>query len=150
MEAHLWAFVNFKQNDWARPIPIAEFAYNDAKNANTGHTPFKLNCGYHFWVSEEEDIDPCSKSKLADKLSAEPQDLMTVCQENLHPAQKLQKRAYDKGVKLKSYIPGDKVWLNSKYLKTKQNRKLEAKLFGPFQILHPVGKQAYKLELPKK
>ena len=27
---------------------------------------------------------------------------------------------------------------------------MKAKFFGPFQILHPVGKQAYKLELPRK
>ena len=27
---------------------------------------------------------------------------------------------------------------------------MEAKLFEPFRVLHPVGKQAYKLELPKK
>ena len=32
---------------------------------------------------------------------------------------------------------------------TKQNRKLETKFFRPFWVLHPVGKQAYKLELPK-
>ena len=57
---------------------------------------------------------------------------MTVCRENLHHAQELQKRAHDKGVKPRSYAPGDKVWLNSKYIKTKQNRKLEAKFFGPF------------------
>ena len=46
---------------------------------------------------------------------------MTVCQKNLHHAQKLQKRAYNKGVKARSYALGEKVWLNSKYIKTKQN-----------------------------
>ena len=49
---------------------------------------------------------------------------MTVCLENLHHAQKLQKRAHNKGVKPTSYASGDKVWLNSKYIKTKSNRKL--------------------------
>ena len=75
---------------------------------------------------------------------------MTVCQENLHHAQKLQKRAHNKGVKPKTYAPSDKVWLNNKYIKIKQNRKLEAKFFGPFRVLYPIGKQAYKLELPKE
>ena len=40
--------------------------------------------------------------------------------------------------------------MNSKYIKTKCNQKLEAKFFGPFRVLQLVGKQAYKLELPKK
>ena len=31
MEAYLRAFVNFKQNDWTRLLPMAEFAYNNAK-----------------------------------------------------------------------------------------------------------------------
>ena len=75
---------------------------------------------------------------------------MTVYQKNPHHAQELQKQAYDKGVKPRSYVPGEKVWLNSKYIKTKRNWKLEAKFFGPFRVLHPVGKQAYKLELPKR
>ena len=101
-------------------------------------------------MSYKEKVDPRSKSKSADKLSAELRELMFVCRENLHHAQELQKRAHDKGVKPKSYAPGDKVWLNSKYIKTKRNRKLEAKFFGPFRVLHPIGKQAYKLELPKK
>ena len=150
MEAYLQAFVNFEQNDWARLFPMAEFAYNNAKNASTGHTPFELNCGYHPCVSYKEDLDPRSKSKTAEELSSELRNLMAVCQQNLHHAQELQKRAHDKGVKPRSYAPGDKVWLSSKYLRTKRNRKLEAKFLGPFRVLHPVGKQAYKLKLPKK
>ena len=73
--------------------------------------------------------------------------------ENLCHTPEFPKRARDRGVKPRSYAPGDKVWLNSKYIKIKRNRKLEAKFFGPFRVLHPVGpgrEQAYKLELPKK
>ena len=75
---------------------------------------------------------------------------MIVCQENLHHAQKLQKQAYNKRVMSWSYAPGNKGWLNSKYMRTKYNHKLEVKFFGPFQVLHPIGKQAYMLKLLKK
>ena len=149
MEAYLQVFVNFKQNDWARLLPMAEFAYNNANNSSTGHTLLELNCGYHPRVSFKEDTNPRFQSKLTDELSAELQDLITVCQENLHHTQDLQKQAHNQGVKPKSYAPSDKVWLNMKYINIKRNRKLEAKIFRPFRVLYPVGKQAYKLELPK-
>ena len=150
MEAYLRAFMNWEQNDWARLLPMAEFAYNNSKNASTGHTPFELNCGYHPRMSYEEEVDPRSQSKSADELSEELRELMVVCRENLHHTQELQKRAHDKGVKPRSYVPRKKVWLNSKFIKTKRNGKLEAKFFGPLQVLHLVGKQAYKLGLLKK
>ena len=47
IEAYLWVFVNFKQNDLARLPPMAEFAYNNIKHASTNHTPFELNYGYN-------------------------------------------------------------------------------------------------------
>ena len=129
---------------------MAKFMYNNAKNAIIGHMPFELNYGYYLWMSYKEEVNSRSKSKSANKLSAELKELMIICQENFHHTQKLQKQAHNKGVKPRNYASHDKVWLNSKYIKTKQNRKLKAKFFGPFWVLHPIGKQAYKLEFPRK
>ena len=70
MEVYLRAFVNFKQNELARLLTMAEFVYNNTKNASTGHTPFELNYDYHSWMSYEEDVDPCFQSKLVDELLA--------------------------------------------------------------------------------
>ena len=57
---------------------------------------------------------------------------MTICQENIYHTQELQKQAYNKSVKLRYYALSDKVWLNCKYIKTKQKQKLEDKFFGLF------------------
>ena len=89
MEAYLRAFVNFKQNNWARLLPMAEFAYNNTKNASPSFTPFELNCGYHPRVFYKEVLDLRLKSRTAEELFSELQELMTVCQQNLYHAQKL-------------------------------------------------------------
>ena len=149
IEAYLRAFLNFKENNWTRLLPMAKFTHNNAKNASTGYISFELNCSYHPWMSYKEEVNSRSKSNSADKLLALLIELMIVCQENLHHAQNLQKRAHNKGVKPRNYAPSEKIWLNSKYIKIKQNQKLEAKFFGPFRVLHPDRKQAYKLDLPR-
>ncbi len=105
---------------------MAEFAYNNTKNASTGHIPFKLNGGYHPRVSFEEDVDLRSRSCSANELAEELRELMEICCQNLSHAEELQKRAHDKGVKSRSYAPGEKILLNSKYTKTKRNKKLES------------------------
>ncbi len=59
IESYLRVFVNLEQNNWAKLLLIAKFTYNNAKNANTGHTSFELNCGYYFRASYKEDVNPC-------------------------------------------------------------------------------------------
>ena len=78
---------------------MAEFAYNNSKNASTSYMPFELNCDYHLWMSYKEEVDPRSQSKSADKLSEKLRELMIIFYENFYHAQKLQKQAHDKGVK---------------------------------------------------
>ncbi len=83
IEMYLRVFVNEEQNDWARLLSIAEFAYKNDKNASTGHTLFELNFGYHPRVSFENDVDPRSRSCSANKLAEELRGLMEVCCQNL-------------------------------------------------------------------
>ena len=71
MEAYFWAFVNFEQDNLTQLLFIAEFAYNNTKNTNTGHASFELNCGYHFCLFYMQDIDFCLNSKFTEKLSSE-------------------------------------------------------------------------------
>ena len=111
---------------------MAKFAYNNAKNTSTDHTLFKLNYGYHPCVSYKEDLDPHSKSKTTEKLSSKLQNLMAVYQQNLYHTQEFQKQAHNKGVKPQSYALGDKVWLSSKYFRTKRNCKLKANFLNLF------------------
>ena len=89
MKAYFRAFVNYEQDNWARLLPMAEFAYNNAKHASTGYTSFKLNCGYHPRVSYKEDVNSRSKSKAADELTEKLRNLMAACRENLQHAKEL-------------------------------------------------------------
>ena len=89
IEAYLKAFVNWKQDDGAKLLPIAEFAYNNAKNASTVYTQFELNCGYHPKVFFKDDIDPHLKSCSINKPAKELRELIKVCCQNLFYAQKL-------------------------------------------------------------
>ena len=75
---------------------------------------------------------------------------MTVYWKNLYHTQRLQKEIDKKDVKPRSYAFSNNIWLNSKYIQTRQNQKFEVKFFESLRVLHLVDKQAYKLKLPKR
>ena len=79
MEAYLWAFFNFEQNNWAQVLHMVKFAYNNAKNASTDYFSFEFNCGYYLYISYKEDLDPCSKSRTVEDFFFEFQKLIIVC-----------------------------------------------------------------------
>ena len=99
MEEYLRAFINWKQNNWARLLPIVEFAYNNDKNASTGLTLFELNCGFYLRVFFKDDVDPRSRSYFANELVKELRELIDISQQNLFHTQELKKKTNDKGVK---------------------------------------------------
>ena len=68
-----------------------EFAYNNAKNANTSHILLEHNCKYHLQVFYKKDLDLRLKLRIAEELYSELQELMTACQQNIYHAQEFQK-----------------------------------------------------------
>lgn len=82
----LWAFINFKYDDWARFLLIAEFAHNNVNNASTSNMFFELNCDYHLQACYKEDVDPQSQSKIEEKLVTKLKELITVCKEDFQYA----------------------------------------------------------------
>ena len=83
MEVYSNAFINCEKDNWAKLLLIVEFAYNNAKYASTGYTPFELSYGYHSSISYEEDVDPRSRSKADNKLTKELRNLIVIYRENL-------------------------------------------------------------------
>lgn len=79
MEAYLSIFINFEHDNWARFLPIAEFTYNNIKNASTDHIHFELNCGYYLHISYKKDINLKTRSKLAEELSTKLRKLINMC-----------------------------------------------------------------------
>lgn len=147
LKAYLCAFVNKKQNDWIRLLLMVEFVYNNTKNTNIDHMPFELHCGYYPHIFFKDKVDSHLKSHSTNKLAKQLRELLSIYQQNLLHSQGLQNRAYNKSIKPCSYALGEKVWRNGKYIKIKQNWKLEAKFFSLFRVFHLIGKQVYKLEL---
>jgi transposase InsO family protein len=49
VEAYLRTFINYRQNDWSKWLPTAEFQYNDKVHSGTKQSPFFLNYGLHPW-----------------------------------------------------------------------------------------------------
>ena len=47
LEQYLRFWVNKRQDDWARYLPIAEFAHNNWVNETTRESPFQVLMGYH-------------------------------------------------------------------------------------------------------
>lgn len=61
---------------------MAEFVYNNVKNASINYMLFKLKNSYYLYISYK-DIDFWSQLKLANKLANKLRELISICRKNL-------------------------------------------------------------------
>ncbi|QRV83887.1 hypothetical protein RhiJN_11903 [Ceratobasidium sp. AG-Ba] len=125
LEGFLRSFCNYRQDDWVRWLPIAEFCHNNQVNSATGKTAFETIYGLHpRWDLVDLEVNAPNAADMADSMQ-EIWDEVIASMEFYRSKESDPKREYKVGDKL-------------------DNKKL-----GPFVISEKISSHAYRLELPK-
>jgi RNase H-like domain found in reverse transcriptase/Reverse transcriptase (RNA-dependent DNA polymerase)/Integrase zinc binding domain/Chromo (CHRromatin Organisation MOdifier) domain/Integrase core domain len=157
LEQYLRVFCDYRQDDWNRLLPLAEFTYNNAQHTSTKVSPFFANYGFHprctlKVTATTPNSTATSSNPAAEEIVAKFKVIHEQIRKDLTDAQTKYKAQYDSKVKeLPSFKVGDKVWLSRRNISTtRPSAKLDYKRLGPFRITQVVGESelAFKLELP--
>ncbi|KAH7277040.1 hypothetical protein KP509_39G031400 [Ceratopteris richardii] len=151
LEDILRAYVTSKQTDWEDYLPLAEFAYNSAKNSSTEFSPFMLM--YSFQPRSPYAVGLQSKQvQAAQEFLQDMNFKLKLAKENLKKAQDRAKAYADPKRRDVTFQVGDQVYLRiperSEKFKTGQCAKLSPRYCSPFPVTKKVGLWAYELQLP--
>jgi len=140
IEQYLRLWTMGRQNNWAKLLPIAEFAHNSWKNDTTHHSPHELLTSTRPQVNIQliDGNTPATDVRLKELKEARQE-----VQKNLEARQS--QRDNRRTTEMKT---GDKVWLEGKNLHVIGTHKLLPQRYRPFTIKERIGPMAYKLELP--
>ncbi|QRW11768.1 Retrotransposable element Tf2 protein [Ceratobasidium sp. AG-Ba] len=141
LEGFLRSFCNYRQDDWVRWLPIAEFCHNNQVNSATGKIAFETIYGLHpRWDLVDLEVNAPNAADMADSMQ-EIWDEVIASMEFYRSKESDPKREYK---------VGDKVWLVGQNITTRRpSKKLDNKKLGPFVISEKISSHAYRLELPK-
>jgi hypothetical protein len=150
IEQYLRHYINYRQNNWAEFLPMAQFAYNNAMHSTIHETPFFANYGYHPTLMAQ----PFQRQQIANDAATMIKTIQNLHSQlsndidfmNLRMA-KYYDQNHQEGPDLKR---GEKVFLLQRNIKTKRpSQKLDHLKLGPFTIEEKIGRVNYRLRLPK-
>ncbi|KAF8757845.1 hypothetical protein RHS01_03640 [Rhizoctonia solani] len=143
IEFYLRSYVAADHLDWAKWLPLVEYAYNNAKHAATGKTPFELVYGRNPVMNPS--IVPANVPEadlVANTLAKEWKEAESALRMTK------ERMARPKGI-IPEYSVGKKVWLDGKNVELRTNsNKLDPKQLGPFEVTEKISSHAYRLKLP--
>ena len=118
------------EDDWERYLPLVLYAYRTAQHSSTGVSPFQLMFGrppQSAPIQQPTAFDPSNYSAQLQTKLASLQDLVHT---NITANAQQQKLCYDKHSHVRSFAPGDLVWLSVPTL-----GKLQPKWQGKWKII---------------
>ena len=118
------------EDDWERYLPLVLYAYRTAQHSSTGVSPFQLMFGrppQSAPIQQPTAFDPTTYSAQLQTKLASLQDLVHT---NITANAQQQKLCYDKHSHVRSFAPGDLVWLS-----VPTRGKLQPKWQGKWKII---------------
>ena len=151
IEQMLRAYVSEDQDNWDECLDQVEFAYNNSRQASTGHSPFFLNYG----ENPRTPVQIAMQSKAANKVPSTMGFLKKMNRKlqsattKTAAAQDRQKTFADQHRREQTYQVGDQVWLSTANLRLirPRTKKLAKKFKGPYTVTQIISSNAYKLDL---
>jgi len=118
LECYLRLYCSYQQDNWPDLLPIAEFAYNNSPHSATQVSPFFANYGYNPCATLALDVSVSDPN--AHDFSKQLSDLHDYCREQIAVAQSQYQGPADRHRSPipTSFVPGAKVWLNAKNIRT--------------------------------
>jgi len=147
-ETYLCHFVCDRQDDWATLLPMAELVFNTSVSASSGSSPFFSQFAFH---PRTNMIVGGSSVPAAEKWIETLIDVQATLLDNINSAKVFQKATFDRRTRdAPSYERGDWVWLLRRNIATtRPSTKVDFKRLGPFRVDLAMGRDVYRLILPK-
>ena len=144
IKAYLSIYCTSHPEDWPKTLHLMEFTHNNRQHADRQTTPFEL------MLRELPRAIPLTfENTKYPTIEEQMKALLRNREEALASHELARSRMTDR--RKSTFVPfkkGDKVWLNSRNLKTIYHKKMKPKREGPFTITEVLGPVMYRLQLP--
>src|SRR5271168_3864925 len=144
IEAYLSIYCSSHPTEWKNSISTLEFTHNNRRHADLLKTPFELMLGENpiaIPTSFENTRYPTVEERI--------KNLVTSREEALAAHELARSRMAERiNSTFTSFKKEQKVWLDSRHLKTTYHKKMAPKREGPFEIEEVLGPLTYRLKLP--
>jgi RNase H-like domain found in reverse transcriptase/Reverse transcriptase (RNA-dependent DNA polymerase)/Integrase zinc binding domain/Retroviral aspartyl protease/DNA N-6-adenine-methyltransferase (Dam) len=148
IEQILRAYVHPHHDDWAKWLPMVEFAYNNSLHSSINQTPFYANYGYH--PATPGNFIHIPGNPASSHLES-IKDIQALITRELELVKAQQSEQANKRRREVLFSIGDQVKLSTDHLTllNQPSSKFRSRFLGPFRVTEVVSPVAYRLALPQ-